>query len=95
MGAQVQFTIGSLVRRPIDLQSIADSIVSCRFGLQILGRRTAPGIPLNDWSATADFALDVACVRGAEILGWQDYALNDLDFFLSIDGHEVTKRRRC
>ncbi len=48
----------------INLGSISDAVLSCRLGLQILGRRTASGVPLNEWTATADYGLDVACVIG-------------------------------
>ncbi len=90
-GAQFIFLMGAPVREPLDLTSVAASILSCRMGFQVLGRRTAPGVPLNDWSATADFGLDAACVIGAEIDGWEETRLDQIEVSLRIDGSEVAK----
>ena len=93
IGAQFILVIGAPVREPLDLRSVADAVLSCRVGLQLLGRRVGPGVPLNDWSATADFALDVACVRGPEIPGWDEVDLARIDLSLEIDGHVVARGR--
>ena len=93
MGAQFILLIGAPVRAPLDLRSVTDTVLSCRVGLQLLGRRAGPGVPLNEWSATADFALDVACVRGPEIAGWQALDLARIALSLEVDGHEVASGR--
>ncbi len=93
MGAQFVLVIGAPVREPLDLRSVADAVLSCSAGLQLLGRRAGPGVPLNDWSATADFALDVACIRGPEIAGWGETDLARIDLALEIDGHGVARGR--
>ena len=92
-GAQFIFTIGAPVREPVTLRSVADSILSCRMGLQILGRRAAPGVPLNDRSATADCALDVGGVLGAGIEEWDGIGLDAVEISLRMSGNELAKGR--
>ena len=64
VGAQLVVRMGLSPRMPLNLGSVSDAVLSCWLGLQVLGRRTASGVPLNEWTATADYGLDVACVIG-------------------------------
>ena len=83
-GAQIVFRIGAPLKEPLTLGGVRDAIVSCQLGLQLLGRRVRNDAPLNEWSATADFALDVACVRGSRIDDWD--SLRRQDAALHLDG---------
>ncbi len=89
VGAQFVFVIGAPVRWPVNLRSVSDSIISCRMGLQVLGRRAASDVPLNDRSATADFALDIACVLGGSIEDWDQVSLEAVEVSLRIGGNEL------
>ena len=91
IGAQFIFVIGSPLTEPASMRSVSQSIISCRMGLQLLGRRVATGFPLNDWSATADFALDVGCVIGAEVEGWQESGVHNIEVSLRMGANEVAR----
>ena len=91
LGAQFIFVMGAPIREPIDLRSVSDAVVSCRMGLQLLGRRASRGLPINDWSATADFALDVGCVRGAGIEGWDRADLQAIRVSLRVGGNDLAR----
>ncbi|MGI4764586.1 MAG: 2-keto-4-pentenoate hydratase [Janthinobacterium lividum] len=91
IGAQFIFVIGSSLREPYTAASVSNAIVSCRMGLQLLGRRASRGLPIDDWSATADFALDVGCVRGAEIAGWDPADLGAIRVSLRVGGYEMAR----
>ncbi len=58
-------------------------------GIQLLGRRVPRGVPLNEWSATADFGLDVGCVRGPPIENWDGIDWNDVGASLQLNGNLV------
>lgn len=91
MGAQFIFVIGAPLKEPLCLRSVSNSIVSCRMGLQLLGRRVTPGVPLNDWTATADFALDVACVLGPEMHEWDKIESKGTEVSMRMGDHEVAR----
>ena len=91
MGAQFIFVIGAPLKEPLYLGSVSNSIVSCRMGLQLLGRRVKPGVPLNDWTATADFALDVACVLGPEVREWDKIESEAIEVSMRMGDHEVAR----
>jgi 2-keto-4-pentenoate hydratase len=61
----------------LDITALRSAIAECFVALELVGRRVAPDLPLNEVSSIADFALDVAVVRGAPIRDWgrQDLAL--------------------
>ena len=91
MGAQFIFVIGAPLKEPLCLRSVSNSIVSCRMGLQLLGRRVKLGVPLNDWTATADFALDVACVLGPEVHEWDKIESEAIEVSMRMGDHEVAR----
>ncbi len=97
VGAQFIFVIGSPLLSPTTSKRVLDSIVSCHLGIQLLGRRVKHTVPLNEWSATADFALDVGCVRGPRIDDWDQIELEDTDVSLQLNGHRIAAGRgsRC
>src|SRR6185369_16520083 len=47
----------------LDHVTLRSAIAECFVGLEMVGRRVTPDIPLNEVSAIADFGLDVAVVR--------------------------------
>ena len=91
LGAQFVFVMGAPIRKPIDLRSVSDSILSCRMGLQLLGRRAGGNVPLNDRSATADFALDVGCVLGSPVEGWREIGSKIIEVSLLMNGNELAR----
>ena len=93
VGAQFIFVIGSPLLSPTTLKMVQDSIVSCHLGIQLLGRRVKHTVPLNEWSATADFALDVGCVRGPRIDCWDRIELENTEVSLQLNGHRITGGR--
>ena len=58
-----------------DIAAARAAIAECFVGLELVGRRVAPDVPLNEVTAIADFSLDVAVVRGAPIRDWERHDL--------------------
>ncbi len=92
-GAQFLVMLGSPLARPVTLETVRNAVVSCHLGFQLLGRRVPHGTPLNEWSATADFALDVGCVRGAPIENWDRIDLKNVGVSLRLNGNVVASGR--
>ncbi|MBV9459051.1 MAG: hypothetical protein JO141_16230 [Bradyrhizobium sp.] len=90
VGAQFAFLFGrsfpQTESETLDFRTIADTILSCHISLQVVGRRVASAVPLNAWTATADFGLSEIYVEGAEIHNWQDKVAT-VPAILRIDGH--------
>lgn len=95
IGAQYVFVLGRPFplddEDPGDGERLAEAILSCHLGLQILGRRVPHGVPLNALTATADFGLDVAQVRGPSVVGWREIDLATAPVTLALDGHIVAR----
>jgi len=89
LGAQFLFMLGSPLAKPVTLEAVRNAVISCHLGIQLLGRRVPHGVPLNEWSATADFGLDVGCVRGPLIEDWDRIDLKDIDASLQLNGNVV------
>jgi 2-keto-4-pentenoate hydratase len=53
-----------------DPASLRSAIAECFIGLELVGRRLSDDVPRNETSAIADFALDVAVIRGEPIPDW-------------------------
>jgi 2-keto-4-pentenoate hydratase len=57
--------------KTLSIDALRSCIAECFTALELVGRRVAPGVPLNEMSAIADFSLDVAVVRGGSIPDWE------------------------
>jgi 2-oxo-3-hexenedioate decarboxylase len=73
----------------LDLVTLRSAIAGCFVALEMVGRRVTPDVPLNEASATADFALDVAVVRGGPIPDWEMQDLAALSVYAVLDGVTV------
>lgn len=96
IGAQLAFTFGRSypsADEPIGPDTIPDALATCRLSLQVLGRRVAGRIPLDDLSATADFGLSDTEVPGPLVDGWRDAVLDEAPVEMSMDGHVCTTVR--
>ncbi|WP_128564343.1 2-keto-4-pentenoate hydratase [Methylobacterium crusticola] len=95
VGAQYTFVFGRPFpldgEDPGDLDALAAAVVSCHLGVQVLGRRVCHTVPLNAWTATADFGLDVAHGRGGAVADWRDRDLATSAVSLRLDGHVVAQ----
>lgn len=69
-----------------EIAGARSAIAECFVGLELVGRRVAPDVPLNEVTAIADFSLDVAVVRGAPIPDWERYDLAALPVCAAVDG---------
>jgi 2-keto-4-pentenoate hydratase len=70
----------------VDLTALRSAVGGCFMALELVGRRVAAEVPLNEASAIADFALDVAVVRGAPIPDWERRDLAAVPVRAVIDG---------
>ncbi|OAS13245.1 hypothetical protein [Methylobacterium platani] len=95
IGAQYLMVIGRSFPRededPGDREALAGAVLSCRIGLQVLGRRLPDSVPLGPASAIADFGLDAAELRGAAIPRWREADLGGTPVTLRLDGHPVAQ----
>jgi 2-keto-4-pentenoate hydratase len=55
----------------MDVAALQSAIAECFVSLEIVGRRVGDDVPLTELSSLADFALDVAVVRGGPIHDWK------------------------
>jgi len=69
-----------------DIDAARSGIAECFVGLELVGRRVAPDVPLNERTAIADFSLDVAVVRGAPIADWKRHDLAAIPVRAMVDG---------
>lgn len=81
MGREFPATKGT-----VDIAAARSAVAECFVGLELVGRRVAPDVPLNETTAIADFSLDVAVVRGASIPDWERYDLTAFPVRATIDG---------
>ncbi|MBP0581928.1 hypothetical protein J8I29_21545 [Labrys sp. LIt4] len=79
--------------RPVTLALIEEAIIGCVPMITILGRRVRGGVPLNSWTATADFGLHVASVRGAPAFDRHLADLKGLEVVASMNGAVVGRSR--
>jgi 2-keto-4-pentenoate hydratase len=73
----------------LDLVALRSAIAGCFMALEMVGRRVTPDVPLNEVSATADYALAVAAVRGGLIPDWERRDLATLPVRAVLDGVTV------
>ena len=83
------FLMGEDFRMPAEksnIPALRSAIAECFVSLEIVGRRVAANVPLNEASSIADFALDVAVVRGEPIPDWQGRDLAAMPVRAVLDG---------
>jgi 2-keto-4-pentenoate hydratase len=71
------------------ITALRSAIAECFVALELVGRRVAADVPLNEVSAIADFALDVAVVRGGAIPDWERQDLVVIPVRAVLDGVTV------
>ena len=72
-----------------DITALRSAIASCFVSLEIVGRRVVADVPLNEVTAIADFAVNVAVVRGEPIPDWQRRDLAAVPVRAVLDGVTV------
>jgi 2-keto-4-pentenoate hydratase len=72
-----------------DIATLRSAIAECFVGLELVGRRVGPDVPLNEVTSIADFSLDVAVVRGATIPDWERQDLASLPVRAVLDGADM------
>jgi 2-keto-4-pentenoate hydratase len=72
--------------RASGLAALRSAIAECFIGLELVGRRLADDVPLNEVSSIADFALHVAVIRGRPIPDWERYDLATMPVRAVVDG---------
>jgi 2-keto-4-pentenoate hydratase len=74
-----------------DIAALQSAVAECFVGLELVGRRLADDVPLNEVSSIADFALDVAVIRGQPILDWERQDLTGMPVRAVLDGVTVAR----
>lgn len=72
-----------------DIAALRSAIAECFVSLEIVGRRVDTDVPLNEVSSIADYALDVAVVRGNPIHNWERQDLAVMPVRAVLDGVTV------
>jgi len=70
----------------MDVAALQSAIAECFVSLEIVGRRVGDDVPLTELSSLADFALDVAVVRGGPIHDWKHRDLAVMPVRAVLDG---------
>lgn len=95
IGAGFTFVMGRAFpfsdEEPLTAANAATACIACHLDLHILGRRVPHVTPLNPWTASADFGLDVAHVRGPGLVDWSASMLVETLVSLRIDGRAVNE----
>ena len=73
----------------ITRETVRDAIVTCWLGLEVLGRRVAGSTPLNEWTAIADFGLQLALIQGPRVDRWLDLDLVSMRATVRVNGVPV------
>jgi 2-keto-4-pentenoate hydratase len=73
----------------LNTTALRSAIAECFVGLELVGRRVVDDVPLTEVSAIADFALDVAIIRGKSISDWGNYDLAEMPVRAVLDGVTV------
>lgn len=74
-----------------NIAALRAAIAECFVALELVGRRVAADMPLNDVSSIADFALDVAVVCGGPIPDWEGQDLAAMPVCAVLDGETVAR----
>ncbi len=72
-----------------DIAALRSAISECFVGLELVGRRLADDVPLNEVSSIADFALNVVVIRGQSIPDWARQDLAAMPVRARLDGVAV------
>lgn len=75
----------------MNIATLQSAVAECFVGLELVGRRLADDVPLNEVSSIADFALDVAVIRGQSISDWERQDLAGLPVRAVLDGVTVAR----
>ena len=75
--------------RPMAPAQIEEAIIGCVPMITVLGRRAKGAVPLNSWTATADFGLHVATSRGMPVYDRHLADLKGMEVVASMNGAEV------
>jgi 2-keto-4-pentenoate hydratase len=70
----------------LDITELRSAIAECFVSLEIVGRRVSDDVPLTEISSLADFALDVAVIRGGPIHDWKTRDLAKMPVRAELDG---------
>jgi 2-keto-4-pentenoate hydratase len=73
----------------LDVTALQSAIAECFVSLEIVGRRVGDDVPLTEVSSLADFALDVAVIRGGPIHDWKNRNLTTMPVRAVLDGITV------
>jgi hypothetical protein len=68
------------------MTGLRSAVAECFIALELVGRRVGDDVPLNKVSSIADFALDVAVIRGTPIPDWERLDLAALPVRAVLDG---------
>ncbi|WP_375410897.1 2-keto-4-pentenoate hydratase [uncultured Methylobacterium sp.] len=94
VGAGFTFVMGRAFpfsdEEPLTAENAASACIACHLDLHILGRRVPHVTPLNPWTASADFGLDVAHVHGPRLVDWSASVLLRTPLILEIDGRTLS-----
>lgn len=80
--------------RPLTPRLIEEAVIGCVPMITLLGRRVPGGVPLNAWTATADFGLHVASARGAPVHDRPLADLKGMEVVARMNGAQVGRSRR-
>jgi 2-keto-4-pentenoate hydratase len=72
-----------------DIAGLRSAVTECFVGLELVGRRLADEVPLNEVSSIADFALNVVVIRGQSIPDWEREDLSAIPVRAVLDGMTV------
>jgi 2-keto-4-pentenoate hydratase len=72
-----------------EMGGLRSALAECFAALELVGRRVASDVPLNEVSAIADFSLHVAAVRGPPIPDWDRRDLAARPVRAMLDGATV------
>lgn len=70
----------------LDATALRSAVAECFVALEVVGRRVVAEVPLSEMSSIADFALDVAVVRGGPVPDWQRQDLGLMPVRAVLDG---------
>jgi 2-keto-4-pentenoate hydratase len=90
LGAEwsIGFIIGASypqLHQPTVFTSFEEAVIGCIPMITILGRRVTSSIPLNPWTATADFGLHVSSSKGEPVFDMRPSDLAGIDVVVSMN----------